>query len=69
MKKPKRKLYKVIMTFDMSWGVRSIRTTLTKRTLYPRGFISGVRHSGYLSRGRFIPATRLIEARIVEVVS
>lgn len=67
MKKIKRKLYKVLMTFDMSWGSRSQRSTLTKRTYSPRSFVYSVRNYGYLSRGRFIPATRLIEARIVEV--
>lgn len=68
MIKPKR-IYKVFMTFDMSWGVRTARTTLTRRTTIPRRFLSNVRLFGYFSRGRFIPATRLIEARIVEVKS
>lgn len=66
-KKKKLKLYKVVMTFDMSWGSMSRRRSLTYRTTQPQRFLTRVRNFGYLSRGRMIAAHRLIEARIVEV--
>lgn len=59
--------FRVELTFDMSWGVRSRLVTLSRRTRTPKRFLSNIRLFGYLSRGRYIPATRLVEARITRV--
>lgn len=65
---PKRKLFRVSMVFDMSWGARSRLIRLAHRSYSPKSFLVGVRNYGYFARGRFIPATRLVEARITEIV-
>jgi hypothetical protein len=63
----KVQMYRVIMTFDMSWGSISRRKTLSARSDYPRTFIDHVKSIRHASRGRFIPASRLIEARIEKI--
>ncbi len=62
-----RKTYRVIMTFDLSWGGISRRNFLTHRTNDPRAFLARVRTYGYYARNRFIPPSRLIQARVEEV--